>query len=234
MNTKTRLRLLSFIILGFFSTNGDLSATDTSKFFIAKADIQIDQNGNQESFTAHIRYKILDTLWISFTGPLGIEGGRMLVTKDSTYIINKMDKTAYRTSNLEGNIYFPIALDLYDWSMILLNKVYPIDSSTLVSELNELKCLTYYYPIYTKSLLVTKSENISQAIFRLGNYNCQIAFSNYLNTNQSNQLAKRRRLHVKSELDNTIIDLEYIHFEYDKIVSLPFDFSKYSKHQNED
>lgn len=67
---------------------------ESLNFFTAKSEITVQKNGEKEEFTAHIRYNLKDTLWISFSGSFGVEGARMLVVKDSTYIINKIEKTS--------------------------------------------------------------------------------------------------------------------------------------------
>jgi hypothetical protein len=86
-NTKIKVFLIMNLATTFICGQDGLS------FFHAKSEIVIERNGEKQDFTAHIRYNLKDTLWVSFTGAFGIEGARMLVTKDSTYIINKIEKT---------------------------------------------------------------------------------------------------------------------------------------------
>ena len=75
---------------------------ESLNFFTAKSEITVQKNGEKEEFTAHIRYNLKDTLWISFSGSFGVEGARMLVVKDSTYIINKIEKDRKK---LYSNVY---------------------------------------------------------------------------------------------------------------------------------
>ena len=48
-----------------------------------------DENLSQD-FTAVVRMRRDSVLWISLQGPFGIEGGRILVTRDSIFVINKL------------------------------------------------------------------------------------------------------------------------------------------------
>jgi hypothetical protein len=66
--------------------------------FSAKAKIDYESQEQKDGGTAHIRIQKDKFLWISLTGPLGVEGFRMLVTPDSVTLMNKLNKTVqYRT-----------------------------------------------------------------------------------------------------------------------------------------
>ena len=57
----------------------------------AKADFSSERaSGN---VTVYIRMQKDSVIWISITGPLNIEGARVLITPDSVKIINKLEGT---------------------------------------------------------------------------------------------------------------------------------------------
>jgi len=66
--------------------------------FSAKAKIDYESQDEKDGGTAHIRMQKDKLLWISLTGPLGVEGFRMMITPDSVTLMNKLNKTVqYRT-----------------------------------------------------------------------------------------------------------------------------------------
>jgi len=60
--------------------------------FQAKADFQIKQKDQQNSFKANIRIKKDSLIWISITPLLGIEMARVLITEDSVKVINRLNR----------------------------------------------------------------------------------------------------------------------------------------------
>lgn len=61
-------------------------------FYIQKADITIKENNSSTRFFAIIKYKMPDSLMISFRARLGFEAARMLLTKDTLIISDRINK----------------------------------------------------------------------------------------------------------------------------------------------
>lgn len=218
----------SLIILTLFATIR-LSASDSFQFFSAKSEIEITANGSTESFTAFFRYKPEDSLWISFTGTLGIEGMRMLITKDSTYIINRIDKSRLKYSNKEENSILPIALDLEDWKMLLFNKMYTPDSSTLIVKADENMSYTYYCEDNTKCLMISPENNIKKASFLTSGLQCTVVFDQFRPFTSLKKIAYSRVVDIISETEYWKMKIVFDNHNLDKPFSLPFDFAKQNK-----
>jgi hypothetical protein len=60
--------------------------------FKAKVDIK---QKKKQSFTANIRIMRDSIIWASLTGSLGVEGMRLLMTRDSIFILDKINKIYY-------------------------------------------------------------------------------------------------------------------------------------------
>tara|TARA_B110000483_G_scaffold42641_1_gene53056 strand:+ start:39029 stop:39775 length:747 start_codon:yes stop_codon:yes gene_type:complete len=109
-------RLLPFLLLVFVlackstseissSAGKKMSAKQLSKqmlaanyefdFLQAKARIKFDDGAINQSFTANIRIENNSTIWISLTGPFGIEGARVLMTEDRIQIIDRLNNKYY-------------------------------------------------------------------------------------------------------------------------------------------
>lgn len=61
-------------------------------FYIQKADITINEDNSSTRFFAIIKFKIPDSLMISFRARLGFEAARMLLTKDTLIISDRINK----------------------------------------------------------------------------------------------------------------------------------------------
>jgi hypothetical protein len=63
-------------------------------FYIQKADITVAENNSSTRFFAIIKYKMPDSLMISFRARLGFEAARILITKDTLIISDRINKKA--------------------------------------------------------------------------------------------------------------------------------------------
>jgi plasmid maintenance system killer protein len=222
---------VSLILLSlFYSAN--LFASDSLQFFSAKADIEIAHDNSRESFSANFRYKSEDTLWISLTGTLGIEGARMLVTKDSTYVINKLEKSQYKFANTEANFILPLALNLDDWKMILFNKMYTVDTNTLILKTDDYNSYTYYCNQYTKCLMVSPEENIKKASFQHRDFKCIVSFNNFQKLLGNKKMAYSRVIDIQKDNENWMITIRFKNHIVNKPIKIPFYYTKYANEEN--
>ena len=60
------------------------------EYFSAKAKIVVDKGDNHTEFTANFRVKNDSAIWISISPALGLEAARVLMTKDSVRIIDRL------------------------------------------------------------------------------------------------------------------------------------------------
>jgi len=72
-----------------------LAADYEFDFLQAKARIKFDDGSINQSFTANIRIENNSTIWISLTGPFGIEGARVMMNKDRIQIIDRLNNKYY-------------------------------------------------------------------------------------------------------------------------------------------
>ena len=71
--------------------------------------------------TTQIRSNLKDSIWMSFTGFMGIEGGRLLILKDSIYVKNKIDNIFEAMGIKSENQYIPFSLSFEDFKYIFFN-----------------------------------------------------------------------------------------------------------------
>jgi len=207
-----------------------ISGQESLNFFTAKSEITVEKNGVKEEFTAHIRYNLKDTLWISFSGAFGVEGARMLVTKDSTYIINKIEKTSMVFFSEEENYLIPYAFSLQDWKLLLLNQPLMSDSNTEFIMENDIKISSYYSNHRIKKLY-QKNNRLLKCHFnntRSGKL-CEVMYTNFVADSKSWAIAKERNVKImQSPIDEPItIAIRYLDFAFNSPKPFNFNFSKY-------
>lgn len=217
-----------FIFIVLMNLNFDsIDAQDKLNFFQAKSDISVERAGNKEEFTAHIRFNLIDTLWISFTGTFGIEGARMMMTPDSTFIINKLEKTAFAYPAGEENDIIPYSFSLADWKILLLNQF--IDTiNTTIEEDNKLWQIRYD-DHQIKKMYFSKNQ-LNQCKFNntRNGLTCHVEFSEFETKQAKTEIAKLRKISIDRHSDDTVqILIKYVDYKFNHPQPFVFNFAKY-------
>lgn len=149
----------------------------------AKVRITVDQSDNPEEFSTTIRIKKDSAIWMSITPALGIEVMRVLMTNDSIYVIDRLNKTFYRkgydffqtyssmpvTFQTLQNIFYgrPINLPDSSYSVIKTDSFYNMHS--LRNNMSDLiKVLPY---LATQSDSLSDGETGRALAIHYSNYN---------------------------------------------------------------
>lgn len=203
-----------FLFLCFFSIAKIFAIGDSNKisFLSSKTELAFKVENNIETFTTHIRYKPQDSLWLSFTGLLGIEGARLLIDKDSVYVHNKLEKSYFTTPIQEKNEWIPFGFTMEDWDVLLTNKPNFIDSEkaalfTFEKKVNDSILKTYSFD---KNRQLEKYE--IQNVF--SNERCTVFFSNFQKLKKEKWLCAFNKKIVFSSPGNSQIELTIKHLDY--------------------
>ncbi|ANI88534.1 hypothetical protein A9P82_04005 [Arachidicoccus ginsenosidimutans] len=96
-------------------TLAQLDSEKISSFhtFSAKAKVDYNSGDNSQSANANIRIQEDSIIWVSLTGPLGIEGFRAKITQDSLILMDKLHHTILRRniSYLQEILKVPLAFN---------------------------------------------------------------------------------------------------------------------------
>jgi outer membrane lipoprotein-sorting protein len=78
-----------------------------------KAKIEVKEKKTQ-NFTANVRLVRDSIIWASLTGTLGVEGARIIITKDTIHILDKVNKVYYKEpfSFIYQYVPFPVTMNL--------------------------------------------------------------------------------------------------------------------------
>lgn len=198
--------------------------------FSAKVKIDYESQEEKDGGTAHIRLQKDKMLWVSLTGPLGVEGFRMLVTPDSVTLMNKLNKTVqYRTIE-----YLQELTDIpFDFAtlqdLIVGNPIFT--SSQVVSYKNTGdQLLVLIVGDLYKNLLTLDNRDFKILKSKLDDVNvirnrtCDITYSDYENA-AGFPFATKRVITV-SEKGKLEVQMDFKQYSFNPSLTFPFNVPK--------
>jgi hypothetical protein len=123
--------------------------------------------------TMYVKMQKDSIIWISLTGPLNIEGARILVTQDSLKIINKLENTVQLSSIAHLQQITKLPLTFSDFQNIILGKPVLYNSDSLD------------YQIKGDSITVTATNQLLRYIYSFTKNNFLLGQSNFQTVNNS-------------------------------------------------
>jgi Domain of unknown function (DUF4292) len=199
--------------------------------FFAKIKVDYtDNSGKKTNATAFVRVRKDSLMWVSLTGPLGIEGFRALISPDSVLVMNKLEKTLSRRSvnYLQDIIKLPI--DFYVLQDIIMgNPVFFAENIVSFKyagpSLMALSVGSFFKHLVTidttsNQLIHSKLDDVDD----LRNRTCDITLGGFQNQ-QGRSFSTMREITVteKSKLD---IVLEFKQFSFNEPQTFPFNVPK--------
>lgn len=200
-------------------------------FFAGKIKLDfIDDKGKKREATVFVRMRKDSLIWISLTGPMGIEGYRAMVTPELVRVMDKQEKTysSKSVSSLQEIVKLPV--DFYVLQdLIVGNPVYFQDNIvSFKASGNSMMALSvgaFFKHIITLDLsnnnvLHSKLDDVDA----LRNRTCDITLGDYKYI-QDRNFSNYREITVteKSKLD---IRLEYKQVSFDEPQTFPFNIPK--------
>jgi hypothetical protein len=200
-------------------------------WFNAKIKVDYEgSSGNNKDATANIRIQKDSVIWISLTGLLGIEGFRVMVTKDSVKVMNKLDKEIQYRSIAYLQELTQLPFDYYTLQdMILGNPIYfsnnivsfkQADNQMQIQSLGKLFKHFLTLDTTNNQILHSKLDDIDTN----RNRTADITFGDY-DASNGRVFSKDRQITVteKSKLD---IHLDFKQYDFDQPQTFPFNVPK--------
>lgn len=199
--------------------------------FSAKAQAEFQQGKEGGNATTFIRIKKDSTIWLSLRFTLGIEGARILITRDSIKIMNFQKKTiAYRSINYLEEIS-GIPLDFVTLQDLIIGNPIFIDSNIVSHKLNannEFEILmrgtifNHMLSLDNNDTKILHSKLVDNVVNR--NRTCELTYSDYKNDTGS-WFSTTRKIMVaeQSKLD---INLEFKQYSFNQPLTFPFNIPK--------
>ncbi|MEP6699710.1 MAG: DUF4292 domain-containing protein [Bacteroidota bacterium] len=199
--------------------------------FSAKADVNYeDADGKKYNVNAHIRMYKDSIIWVSVTGPLGIEGLRAYITKDSVKMLDKQKKEYITRSVSYLQEITELPLDLTSLQDLLIGNPVFLDSN-IVSYSKTANTITlqsngrFFKNLFTisESGKLVQSSKLDD-LDELKNRTCYLTYTGYENKKGVN-FSTRRNINVaeKKKLD---IELDFKQYDFNETLSFPFSVPK--------
>ena len=199
--------------------------------FSAKIDVDYENaEGKNYNVNAHLRMYTDSIIWISITGPLGIEGLRAYITPDSVKVLDKQNKTyvARSVSYLQEVTELP--LDLQSLQDLLIGNPVFLDSNlvsysrsgdmvSLLSNGDFFKNL-FTFDAVNKQVQSSKLDDLDE----LKNRTCYLTYSDYRDK-KGVWFAEKRGINV-SEKKKLDIRLNFKQYDFNETLSFPFSVPK--------
>jgi len=198
--------------------------------FSAKIKVNYEGKDGGDQATAYIRMQKDSIIWISLTGALGIEGYRLLISKDSFKLMNKLDKAVQFRSIAYLQEITQVPFDFYALQDVIIGNPVFIDSNIVSYKNTNNNLLVLMVGSVFKHLLTLETTTFRVRHSKLDDVNpirnrtCDITYDDYENTG-SFYFSTKRRISVaeKSKLD---IDVEFKQYNFNKPQDYPFNIPK--------
>lgn len=105
-----------------------LDASEPPQYYSAKVDMEYLVDGEGRNFKAQLRSVRDSALWVSVTPLLGIEVARMLLTRDSLHLLDKLGDRFFTGSTSEAGAHFGITPQLELLQQALMGAAIGLDA----------------------------------------------------------------------------------------------------------
>ncbi|MDQ3681984.1 MAG: DUF4292 domain-containing protein [Bacteroidota bacterium] len=199
--------------------------------FSAKVNIDYKDDADKNyDVNAVVRMYKDSAVWISANAVLGIEAIRVLITKDSVKLLDKLNKTYTARSNdyLQEVTSLPLGLKTVQ-NLLNGNPVY-LDSNVIAYSITENSVSLLSISEWFRNLLTVNMKDKSLQRSKLNdadivrNRTADLAYSDY-ETKKDISFPTKRRISI-SEKKKLDIKLEFKQFTFNEDVSFPFNVPK--------
>lgn len=195
--------------------------------FNAKMDVEFVSKNNKQQFDATIRMYKDSLIWVS-ASLFGFEGGRVLITRDSAVILNKLQKnyTVYKKEQLKNLLNVPLEIAQLQ-NLLLSQPVFPLKSFTLRNE-NDDNIIVFQENNFSVEHLYKKVALVLfKTIFSQKNAasSASVVYNNPVKYEEKT-LNKGLVLETFGSENNIKINLNYNEIEFNNELSFPLSIPK--------
>lgn len=201
-----------------------------------KMDYEDDKGKKMNNLGVNIRMLHDSVIWVRISGPLNVEGARVLITKDSIKIVNRMEGTVTLRNTSEGQELLKLSMDFKTLEdLIVGNPVFLSDSITnivttqsVISFASVQDNLTSLFNIFADDYVlqqckITEKDNDS-ATPRTG----ELTYGDH-KTVDGRKFAFQRRIYAEDKSVVKVV-LDFKKVEFDNTQTFPFPIpSRYTR-----
>jgi hypothetical protein len=187
-------------------------------------------DGKNYNVNANIRMYKDSAIWISANAILGIEAMRVLITKDSVKLLDKLNKTYTARSVDYLQEVTSLPLDLYTLQDLIIGNAVFVDSNVVAFSANAATISLLSSGQWFKNLITLDASNSTLLYSKLDDINvarnrtADLSYSDYENK-KGFLFATKRRILV-TEKGRLEIKLDFKQYEINQDVSFPFSIPK--------
>ncbi len=193
-----------------------------------KMDYEDDKGKKMNNLGVNVRMQYDSVIWIRVSGPLNVEGARILVTKDSIKIINKMENTVTLRSVSEGKELLKMDLSLSALQdLIVGNPVFLSDSisqivttPSIISFASLQPGLESMFNVFADDFLVQQCKITEKDSTKESPRVVELTYGDHKPV-AGKKMAFQRKIYVE-EKNVVKVALDFRKMELDKTLTFPF------------
>jgi hypothetical protein len=200
--------------------------------FSAKVKVNFEgSDGKKSDFNAFIRLQKDSVLWVSINAVLGIEAFRIMITRDSVKVLNKLDKVVQLRSVSFLQEVVKIPLTFHDVQELIVGNPIYLDSSNIISYKKDQNTITLNsIGTLFKHLLTVSNPDYRLLNSKLDDINTSrartalLTYGDYQDKNGI-QFSTARKITV-SEKSVLNIEMQFKQFDFNEQLNFPFTVPK--------
>ena len=201
-----------------------LAADYEFDFLQAKARIKFDDGSINQSFTANIRIENNSTIWISLTGPFGIEGARVMMNKDRIQIIDRLNNKYYDEEYTFIDKYLSFQTNLLFLQNLIVGNVFQ-DELSKYKVLSDQDNYIINYDYNGLEAKYTVSPNYKyrrvEMDEKFGNRKIEMDFNDYKFIDEY-LFAMLRNIHFSENENDVFIEMNFSKVKKENALEFPF------------
>jgi hypothetical protein len=196
-------------------------------WFSTRIRVEYSDNSISQDFTAVVRMRRDSMLWVSLQGPFGIEGGRILVTRDSIFVVNKLNNEFIRQPISYLSKLMPIQTnlpELQDFILgyyLLFNHAVP-EYMGMVDSFHQIRAespeFRYGSDLYPQNYTLARSVLTDKML----NQQMNLTFEGY-SQEQGKPFSNERNIVIKQGNKNITLHLVFSKVKVNEILNFPFE-----------
>jgi hypothetical protein len=211
------------------------------KYIDAKLKLNYKSNKDDETVKVKLRMKKDSLIWASMTGPVGIEGVRVKILRDSVWIINRIEKSFMATNfdTLSRMLNFKVDFEMLQAIILGNMPITDYDSNSVSNEGNfirirqkarEIEIDNYLNPQSRKleqlKLFDPKTQNILNLLYQSFVDHQGVLFPH------SSKITVKYTNKDSQKIEDTKIDIDYSEVEFtDQALAFPFNIPEKYRRQ---
>lgn len=214
-----------------FDTNFQKLLSNKIEFewFSMRCKTTYDDGNTRQQFSTNIRMKNDSIIWLSLSGPMGIEGLRLAITRDSFFLINKINKEYTARPITFLNEIVPLNTNLTMLQNLLLSmpvtiqesekRYFEADSFAVFQQQNNAlrQTTTVHQKNYTTREIMLADQRVKQDL--------KINFGNYRNIGEK-LFPFQREINVNRGHHTMLINMEVLRYTINEPLTFPFEINE--------